>query len=153
MIVFDVTDTDALNNLNQYWLPKILENADENIELALVANKIDLINQRVIDKKMIQKFVKHNSFLQDSKRISESDNKRKYEETVIDGFKCYEISAREPKKVEAVFKSLLTQVISNKNTHDRILFENQPERVRLSVHSTRPKFKGYQGKDNGDCKC
>ena len=63
MVVFDVTDKDALNNLNQYWLPKILENADENIELALVANKIDLINQRIIDKKMIQKFVKHNSYL------------------------------------------------------------------------------------------
>ena len=53
MVVFDVTDKDALTNLNQYWLPKILENADENIELALVANKIDLINERVIDKKMI----------------------------------------------------------------------------------------------------
>jgi len=46
MVVFDVTDESSLQNMNQYWLPKILENADENIELAIVGNKTDLINER-----------------------------------------------------------------------------------------------------------
>ena len=63
MLVFDVTDKDALINVNKYWLPKILEIADENIELALVANKIDLVNERVIDVKKITKFVKNNKHL------------------------------------------------------------------------------------------
>lgn len=50
MLVFDVTDVQTLENLNQYWLPKILENADENIELAIVGNKSDLINDRQVEK-------------------------------------------------------------------------------------------------------
>jgi GTPase SAR1 family protein len=44
MLVFDVTDDAALSNLDEYWLPKILENADPNVELAVVGNKTDLLN-------------------------------------------------------------------------------------------------------------
>ena len=46
ILVFDVTDATSLENLNTYWIPKILENADEYIELAIVGNKSDLINDR-----------------------------------------------------------------------------------------------------------
>ena len=48
ILVFDVTDHSSLENINTYWLPKILENSDENIELAIIGNKVDLMNDRVI---------------------------------------------------------------------------------------------------------
>ena len=48
ILVFDVTDESSLLNLNQYWLPKILENSDQHIELVIVGNKADLINERVL---------------------------------------------------------------------------------------------------------
>lgn len=73
MLVFDVTDESSLKNLNQYWLPKILENADENIELAIVGNKTDLINERAIDREQIDKFISTNPLLTDNRRLSVSN--------------------------------------------------------------------------------
>ena len=63
ILVFDVCDESSLQNLNQYWLPKILENADENIDLAIVGNKTDLINEREIDQKDIDKFIDNNQYI------------------------------------------------------------------------------------------
>ena len=52
-MVFDVTDPTSLENLNAYWIPKIIENADECIELVIVGNKTDLINVRSITEEQI----------------------------------------------------------------------------------------------------
>lgn len=76
MLVFDVCDEQALENLNQYWLPKVLENADENIELLMVGNKSDLINKRVIERKDIDKFIKSNSHILTNRRLSSSAGNR-----------------------------------------------------------------------------
>ena len=46
LLVYDVTDKSTLENLEKYWIPKIIENADENIELAIIGNKTDLNNER-----------------------------------------------------------------------------------------------------------
>lgn len=43
-LVYDVTDKSSLENLEKYWIPKIVENADEEIELAIIGNKTDLLN-------------------------------------------------------------------------------------------------------------
>lgn len=45
-LVYDVCDKSSLENLSKYWIPKIIENADDNIELAIVGNKTDLFNER-----------------------------------------------------------------------------------------------------------
>ena len=50
VLVFDLTDQNSFDNINKYWLPKIIENCDSNIELLLVGNKEDLINERAISK-------------------------------------------------------------------------------------------------------
>jgi GTPase SAR1 family protein len=48
ILVYDVTDRTSFDNLSKYWLPKISENADSNIELVLIGNKTDLINDRQV---------------------------------------------------------------------------------------------------------
>lgn len=93
MLVFDVTDESSLQNLNQYWLPKILENADENIELALIGNKTDLMNQRVVDREQVDKFIANNQYLQSNRRLTQSNKKTQYEETIISNVNYFEASA------------------------------------------------------------
>ena len=48
ILVFDVTDRTSFDNLTKFWLPKIQNSAESNIELALIGNKTDLINDRVV---------------------------------------------------------------------------------------------------------
>ena len=47
-LVYDVTNQKSFDNITTKWLPKIIENSETNIELALVGNKTDLINDRII---------------------------------------------------------------------------------------------------------
>ena len=54
VLVFDLTDTNSFENLSKYWLPKIIENCDSNIELFLVGNKEDLINDRAVKKEDVK---------------------------------------------------------------------------------------------------
>jgi GTPase SAR1 family protein len=49
-LVYDVTDKTSLDNIEKYWIPKIIENADEEIELAIIGNKTDLNNERQVSK-------------------------------------------------------------------------------------------------------
>ena len=50
ILCFDVTDKSSFESLTEYWLPKIQENSDENTEVVLVGNKIDMINDRQVQK-------------------------------------------------------------------------------------------------------
>ena len=43
ILVYDVTDATSYENLTKYWLPRIYNNSESNIELALIGNKIDLV--------------------------------------------------------------------------------------------------------------
>ena len=52
ILVFDVTDPVSFQNL-EYWLRKIKKHADENVEMVLIGNKIDLINDVVIQKEEV----------------------------------------------------------------------------------------------------
>ena len=92
LLVFDVTDESSLQNLNQYWLPKILDNADENIELAIIGNKTDLMNERVLSPEDVRHFIDTNQYLKDNTRIS-SPQKQKYASCIIGNTNYYEISA------------------------------------------------------------
>lgn len=56
-LVYDVCDKSSLENLQKYWIPKIIENGDENIELAIIGNKTDLINDRVVTKEDAKQFI------------------------------------------------------------------------------------------------
>ena len=48
VLVFDVSDRLSFENLGNYWLPKIQENADDHIEMIVVGNKTDLVNERQV---------------------------------------------------------------------------------------------------------
>ena len=48
MAVFDVTSDISFQDLTVHWLPMISENCVEPIEFALIANKTDLINERIV---------------------------------------------------------------------------------------------------------
>ena len=43
LLVFDLTERESWDCLD-HWLKELKENCDENCEIALVANKIDLVN-------------------------------------------------------------------------------------------------------------
>ena len=42
--MFDLTDRESFDSLN-HWLKELRENCDEHCLIALVANKVDLINE------------------------------------------------------------------------------------------------------------
>ena len=44
VLVFDLTDRESFDSL-AHWLKELRENCDEHCLIALVANKIDLINE------------------------------------------------------------------------------------------------------------
>jgi GTPase SAR1 family protein len=46
--------------MSEYWLPKINENADTNIELLIVGNKTDLINHREVTKEEVTEMISLN---------------------------------------------------------------------------------------------
>ena len=48
ILVYDVTDHRSFENID-YWLEQIKEHADEGTEIILLGNKIDLINDIVVD--------------------------------------------------------------------------------------------------------
>ena len=43
VLVFDLTDRESYDSLS-HWLKELRENCDEHCLIALVANKIDLVN-------------------------------------------------------------------------------------------------------------
>ena len=66
LLIFDLTDKESFECLD-HWLKELRENCDENCEIALVANKIDLINEdpglREVSIHQINKFCKDNGLI------------------------------------------------------------------------------------------
>lgn len=66
LLVFDLTDRDSWDSL-KYWMDTLRENADENIQIALVANKCDLVEEnqeaRMVTKEEIVEFSKENNLM------------------------------------------------------------------------------------------
>ena len=66
VLVFDLTDRESFQSLN-HWLKELRENCDEHCLIALVANKIDLINSdpanRQVSHQEIQEFVEQNNLI------------------------------------------------------------------------------------------
>ena len=45
LLVFDVTERDSFTNLD-YWLQQLRDNSNEKVQICLMANKVDLEDQR-----------------------------------------------------------------------------------------------------------
>lgn len=112
--------------MNEYWIPKILENADENIELVVVGNKTDLFNERMISKEETQTFIDNNEYLKQNKRLSASKDSKYMDMNgkIINSINFFEVSATKPDDVDKVFKSLLTKIMENESLREKILMIN-----------------------------
>jgi small GTP-binding protein len=66
LLVFDVTDRETYECLD-HWLKELRENCDEHCTIALVANKIDLINKdpnlRAVSINEIKTFADYNDLM------------------------------------------------------------------------------------------
>ena len=64
--MFDITDRDTYDCL-EHWLKELRENCDENCLIALVANKIDIVeedpSQRKVTLNEIKTFAQYNNLL------------------------------------------------------------------------------------------
>jgi Ras-related protein Rab-1A len=43
VLVFDLTEKESFDNLKNLWIKEVYEKAPENIQIALVGNKSDLV--------------------------------------------------------------------------------------------------------------
>ena len=57
LVVYDITKKESFERA-KYWISELNENADADIVIALVANKIDLEDQRKVDKDEAELFAK-----------------------------------------------------------------------------------------------
>ncbi|KAN0037027.1 hypothetical protein ACTFIV_002355 [Dictyostelium citrinum] len=78
MIVYDVTDQVSFNNVRQ-WLGEVDRYACEDVDKLVVANKIDLLEKRVIDSEVAKSFC-------DSYEIPTIETSAKYATNVDDCF-------------------------------------------------------------------
>ena len=66
VLVFDLTERDTFDCL-EHWLKELRDNCDEHCQVALVANKVDLINadptERKVSKQEIESFVETNELV------------------------------------------------------------------------------------------
>ena len=90
LLVFDITDRETYECLD-HWLKELRENCDEHCEIALVANKIDLVNKDP-----------------DKREVTEEEIKRfaEYNDLMFIG----ETSAKEDINIKETFESLLKKV-------------------------------------------
>ncbi|KAN0015552.1 hypothetical protein ACTFIU_008288 [Dictyostelium citrinum] len=78
MVVYDITDQGSFNNVRQ-WLGEVDRYACENVNKLIVANKIDLVEKRVIDSEVAKSFC-------DTYEIPTIETSAKYATNVDDCF-------------------------------------------------------------------
>lgn len=57
IIVYDITKLDSFDTLKK-WIDELQQNAPPNIITAVVGNKIDLVDQQVVDYQLALNFAK-----------------------------------------------------------------------------------------------
>jgi GTPase SAR1 family protein len=60
IIVYDITKLDSFDTLKK-WIDELQQSAPPNIITAVVGNKIDLVDQQVVDYQLALNFAKANS--------------------------------------------------------------------------------------------
>lgn len=61
ILVYDVTDTDSLEELKNYWLKQVRDQAPKNAVVAIVGNKNDLIEEIAVPDEEGKKFAQENN--------------------------------------------------------------------------------------------
>ena len=119
LFVFDVTNKESFEHIKDWIMDSQVENSD--IKRILVANKIDLINNRVVDKTIIEK-------------LAENKN-----------MNYFETSAKTGENVEQIFKEIGALILANKTEEEitQLYCKNQRN---LSISSDSTKQSGSNTK-------
>jgi small GTP-binding protein len=62
ILVFDLTNQNTFNDLKNIWLNDIKNHGDKNIEIAIVGNKLDLIEKRKVTESQVVNFCRENGY-------------------------------------------------------------------------------------------
>ena len=121
LFVFDVTNKNSFDHMKKWLLDSQVENSD--IKRILIGNKIDLIDKRVVDKKMIENF-------------GTSRN-----------MKWFETSAKAGINVNIIFEELVKLILENKTEEELNGFCKKNNQEILSISSDNSKKLGSKRKN------
>ena len=113
LLVFDITDKESFQKLNDFWIGQLKMNAPEKAKSVLVGNKSDLAGQRQVSIEEAEEFAK--------------DNNLKY----------YEVSAKEGTKVVELFFYLANEIYQS-HTYEEF---NENKTITLKIEKSKKKDK------------
>ena len=113
LLVFDITDKESFQKLNDFWIGQLKMHAPEKAKSVLVGNKSDLAGQRQVSIEDAEEFAK--------------DNNLKY----------YEVSAKEGTKVVELFFYLANEIYQS-HTYEEI---NENKTITLKKEKSKKKDK------------
>ena len=113
LLVFDITDKESFQKLNDFWIDQLKMNAPEKAKSVLVGNKSDLAGQRQVSIEDAEEFAK--------------DNNLKY----------YEVSAKEGTKVVELFFYLANEIYQS-HTYEEF---NENKTITLKKEKSKKKDK------------
>ena len=111
ILVYDVTEPRSFDNL-AYWISRIRQNGDEAAEIILIGNKIDMINDILVDQEQAAQLAQQHNIT------------------------YYQTSAKDATNLDIAFKNLLTLIIQNPALSEQIDFKNN-----IKIGLTRPRKK------------
>ena len=95
ILVFDLTDQNTFNDIKNIWLNDIKNYGDKNTVIAIVGNKLDLIEKRKVTESQVVNFCREN------------------------GFKYIETSAKEGTNILKIFEELSFVLAKNEDKKKR----------------------------------
>lgn len=117
LLVYDVTDENTMASLST-WLTDIKQHAPEDVEVVLLANKIDLSEERIISKEAGEEFARQCGMIYYETSAVENKN-------IIEAFQklAETVSSRERKRRDTVL-GLMEQIANGQKT--------QPEKKKFN---------------------
>ena len=113
LLVFDITDKESFQKLNDFWIGQLKMNAPEKAKSVLVGNKSDLAGQRQVSIEDAEEFAKNNNL------------------------KYYEVSAKDGTKVVELFFYLANEIYQS-HTYEEI---NENKTITLKKEKSKKKDK------------
>ena len=106
LLVFDLTDRETFECLD-HWLTELRENCSEFCQIALVANKVDLVNEdpnkREVSIEEIRKFAEYNNLRFIGETSAKEDiNIKETFETLLQAVHMEQRELNEQKKIDAM---------------------------------------------------